>query len=317
MIIFLYGADTYRLHAQLHKMQDKFIQDRDPSGMNVVTLDLSQSDAQNKELLLAAPFLAQKRMVIVPRLFEQASKILFEWFEQQHTMLALREDTVFVLWTELEKVKKAQSALFDVLRTQKFAQQFELPSGAQLKTWIKKLVGEYGGTIEPGAVTRIADALADDSWKLANRLHQLVMYCADRAITIKDVDIFVEAKTEDAIFALMDAITQKDRSRALQLLESQWRYGAEPMQVFGMLVRQYRILLDLHSAQQEHPNENPADLAKKLGLHPFVVKKTLPLLGRYRKVELINGERILLVMDRKIKTGAASMRELLHWVVVV
>jgi DNA polymerase-3 subunit delta len=47
-------------------------------------------------------------------------------------------------------------------------------------------------------------------------------------------------------------------------------------------------------------------LAKKLGLHPFVVKKSLPFIKRYTLTELKNIYQQLLEIDTKTKTGLGS-----------
>ena len=52
-------------------------------------------------------------------------------------------------------------------------------------------------------------------------------------------------------------------------------------------------------------------LAQKLGLHPFVVKKSLPLIKRYtlKELELIYNQ--LLNLDIKTKTGQGDQRMLI------
>jgi DNA polymerase III delta subunit len=52
-------------------------------------------------------------------------------------------------------------------------------------------------------------------------------------------------------------------------------------------------------------------LAKTLGLHPFVVKKTLPLVRRYPLEKLKDIYEQLLQIDIKTKTGQGSQSELL------
>ncbi len=314
MIIFLYGSDTYRSQIQLQKMKDKFSSERDPAGMNVVVADCSDgAEASTRELMLTSPFLAEKRMVIIRNVFD-CSKEMTKWFEQQYEGMSLREDTVYVFYTDKDVVKK--STLFKRLVEEKFAQQFAAPKGKDLENWIVRLVQNLGGSIDQQSVSLLVSSCEGDVWKCANRVHQLVMYVGDRMITVADTQLFVETKVEDAIFPLMDAITRQDAGQALSLLQQQWSYGSEPMQVFGMVVRQYRIMGDILSVQSANPNADQRSIADTLGIHPFVVKKTLPMLRNYSLSDIARGQSTLLAMDRKIKTGAAQMNELLDWLVV-
>lgn len=313
MIIFLHGQNTYKAGMQLQKMQEKFVQDRDPSGMNVVRVTPDMDDALVKEQILAAPFLAEKRMVVMPKLFGFKDGVL-SWFEQEYDRLSQRDDVVLVVTAEIKKPKKAQKPLYEKLSAEKFAQQFDIPEGRAMQSWVAALAKEFGGQIDTQAATYLAQHSSDDMWRLASRVHQLVMYVDGGVVSKKDVEVFVDAKVEDAVFALMDAMTTGNTRRALQLLQAQLKFGSDSHQLFGMVIRQYRILTDLYSAQQDGLSESA--MAKALKLHPFVVKKTLPLLKKYSYEQLQSAQARLLETDRKMKTGAATMDELLPQLVV-
>ena len=45
MIIYIYGADTFRSRQYLKEQVDKFKTTRDPQGYNVVFLDATKTDA--------------------------------------------------------------------------------------------------------------------------------------------------------------------------------------------------------------------------------------------------------------------------------
>ncbi len=314
MFIFLYGKDSYRSRLHLEKIKNKFSQERDPHGMNVVVVNaFEENSVFIKEQVLASPFLAEKRMVVLRKIFE-AEKDFQNWMQEKHGDLSGRDDLICVVWSEKDSVKKSE--LFNLLSAEKFAQKFELPKGKKLENWILGLVQEFGGEINSVALAKLVNSFEDDLWQLANVIHQLVMYCDKRAITDKDVDLFVKEKVDDAIFALMDALTQKNKARALQLLHQQWNFGSEPGQVFGMIVRQFKILTDLYSYRLANPNSTEKQIANSIGLHPFVVKKTLPMLRSYNLKNIAQIQHILLEIDRKIKTGAGQMTELLDWLVV-
>lgn len=309
MIIFLYGADTPRLRAHAAKIQERFQSERDPSGMNVVVVDAATEEVPAiKEQLLAMPFLAQKRMVVLQNLFEADDEVL-TWFESRYDDFATCEDGVFVLMTNEDAVKK--SAFFKKLSAEKFAVAFPIPEGAKLGGWIGKQVTQMGGSIDQRAAAYLMAAIPQDTAALSLRLHQLVAYAGDAMITEEMARAFVGAKGEDVMFALMDAVTKRDRATALRLLEAQREYGSDEQQLFGMLVRQYRILADLISYREANPRSSEKEMAEALGLHPFVVKKTLPMLRSYTVGDVARAVEQLLRIDQNVKRGAADFRELL------
>lgn len=309
MIIFVYGTDTVRAAAHVQKLQDRFRIERDPDGFNTLVFDAKEHDvAALKEQLLAVPFLAEKRMVVVKNFFE-ADEALHTWILGRYDDLAGRQDGVFVFVTEQDAIKKSE--LFKKLCEEKFATAFPIPAGDKLEQWIARNVQEGGGTIERAAATALAQAISDDMVALSSRIHQLIAYAGGEMITLPMVHVFVPQKNEDVMFVLMDAITRKDTGRALGLLEEQASYGSEAQQIFGMLIRQYRILMDLHSYIHANPSAREQEVAQAVSLHPFVVKKTLPMVKQYTFSQLARGAAQLLAIDQKIKRGAADMSELL------
>ena len=77
MIIYIYGEDTFRAHEYLKDQVAKFKAARDPQGYNVVFLDCAKAEP-GKVLseLMATPFLAEKRMVVLENILTNNNKDL-------------------------------------------------------------------------------------------------------------------------------------------------------------------------------------------------------------------------------------------------
>jgi DNA polymerase-3 subunit delta len=78
-----------------------------------------------------------------------------------------------------------------------------------------------------------------------------------------------------------------------------------------MILRQFRILLELRDLFERDDAMRSDDLAKRLGLHPFVVKKTLPFIKRFTLTQLKTAYEQLLDFDIKTKTGQGDQSVLL------
>jgi DNA polymerase-3 subunit delta len=143
-----------------------------------------------------------------------------------------------------------------------------------------------------------------DLWLVHNVIEQVCAYVSKREISRQDVALFLDPIASDDIFAVVDAVVSGQTARAQKLITDQYLVGKEPQYILAMLIRQYRILIQLADLFA-HEDSVPSDVAaKKLGLHPFVVKKTLPLIKRTTLAELKEIHTRLFEIDKKTKYGA-------------
>jgi len=304
MVIYLAGSDTVRSTQILSEMKEKFITDRDPQQLNVVEYSVTaDSGSELIHELHVSPFLAEKRMVILKRLCSLGSKEL-----HASLLLYIEEgkipgDTIVIVWDEDPKPKaKDSKRLVELLTSQPYSKHFDVPTGKALDTWISARVQMVGGTIETAAVHGITQCTTDIRL-ISHMVDQLVAYAAGRQITATDVALFAPLRIEDNIFELVDSAIAGNAHRAFTLLREQYRAGKDAHYVFAMLLRQYRIMLDV--ADVYHRGRTPD--AKDMGLHPFVLKKTLSAVTQVSYASICKQYQSLLNIDTKIKTGAGDM----------
>lgn len=307
MIIFLYGQDTYRSRQHLKKLMERFQVERDPQGCNVEIIDtraLPLSEMMPR--ILTAPFLAEKRMVVLERLLEKGEEAVQEEIIDRVQAGTLPEETVLVVWEAEGEFKK--NKLFDILKKEKYAQEFALLKGARFAVWICEEFKALGAELEPGVAEKIAEH-ASDSWEAHHLIHQLISLVGNekRLVSLNDVAAFTGEKYDENVFALVDAIGSRNKKRALSLLENQWQQGVSDQYLFSMLVRQFRLVASVAAAKADLERAGSSEIAQALGLHPFVVKKTLALLSRYTSAELTRVYDELVEMDYAVKTGRADM----------
>jgi len=312
MIIFIYGKDTYRSKQYLHKMMEKFRVERDPQGMNIVRVDCETTKENIMQQVLIGPFLAEKRMVVLEGLLSTKLAVVQEALLSRIEEKTIPQDIILIFSESIDKPKtKVAKALFDRLTKEQFVQHFEELSGSQLTGWILAEVKDRDGEIERDAAHILAYTIGNDMWKLSGILDQLVSYSVERNITSTDVSFFVEEKIDDNIFTLVDAIVQKQTARVFKRIQDQYRAGNDAGYIFAMIVRQYRILLELRDVYDRGEDIQSTQMAKALGLHPFVVKKSIPMVKRYSMNELEKIHTALLDLDKHTKTGKGSQAYLL------
>ncbi|MDP1709682.1 MAG: DNA polymerase III subunit delta, partial [Candidatus Komeilibacteria bacterium] len=190
-----------------------------------------------------------------------------------------------------------------LLAKEKYATGFDLLTGAELSKWITQEVNERDGKISNLAAQFLAQNVGADVWHLNSLLDQLVAYKKDREIELADAQLFLEEKVDDNIFNMAEAVARGDRKLAFKLIGAQRRAGEDEGYVFSMILRQFRILVELRDLFEREDNATSEELAQKVGLHPFVVKKSLPMVKKYNLEKLKELYSRLLQIDIKTKTG--------------
>lgn len=312
MIIFLSGTDTWRSRDQLHKMIAKFKTDRDPQGLNVVRLDAAKQAQEVMGQVLSVPFLAERRMVVIENLLVSKEADLQAELLRRIEEQSLPESSIVVFWEGVDTVKtKAAKALWERLTQEKYAQQFDELKGVKLGGWIEAEVKVRGGVIHGQAVQYLIAQLDSDMWRLSSLLDQLIAYKNGTEIQTADIALFLNEKVDDNIFNLVDAIVGKQPKQVYEMITAQYRTGQDVQYVFAMILRQFRILLEMRDLFEREDTMSSQVMASQLGVHPFVVKKSLPLIRRYTMEQLREVYARLLELDRQIKTGYADPKVLM------
>jgi len=329
MIILLNGEDTFRSRMYLKKMIAKFKQDRDPQGLNVSVLDCTKEEpGVIIENILAMPFLAEKKMIVLENLISATKKQ-----ELQENILnkvkdnKIPETNIIIFWEDTGKPKtNVSKELLEILNKEKFSQTFDLLTGTKLSTWIAQEITERGGKIEKRALNFICENIGTDVWTLNSLIDQLVAYkgslpCQGEGqegvsqITLPDVELFLENKIDDNIFNLVDCIVNGQTKKAFEMIRAQYQKGEDSHYILAMILRQFRILLELRDLYEKEDKLTSDQIAKKLTLHPFVVKKSLPMIKRFTLAQLKKIYNQLLEIDVKTKTGHGDQSLMLDFFV--
>ncbi len=312
MILYLHGADTYRLHQRLHYYREGFKKKYDPQGYNVTTLDgVTMTLEELRRAVGQAGFLASKRLVIVENVFSSKKKKLPE--EIARYLSDEWSDDNVLIFTEEEATaargkKKAGSKnpLRALLSERAQDESFEPLTGAALVKWIQQTVRARGGSIAGAAAGELAAAVGSDLWQMASEIEKLVNLKDGKPITVSDVQEQVHAQFDENIFHLTDALAARDGTLAMKLLNGQLAAGSPALYILTMLIRQFRILLQVQAIAIDEPH--PQTIATRLKLHPFVVQKAVRDVRRFSPAELTDIYRGLVEADIALKTTQQDPR---------
>lgn len=176
-----------------------------------------------------------------------------------------------------------------------------------LADWIEQRVKGKGARIDGAAATALAVAVGHDTRLLDSELDKLITYVDGEqpTITTEHIALLVPYLGEANIWKMVDAIGQRNARQALQhlhlLLEEDPRDKERWLQLMGMIIRQFRILIQVKE-MVEH-GHSTAVIAKQVGLKDWVADKARRQAMNFSlaQIEAIYGR--LLATDLAIKTG--------------
>ena len=308
MIIYIYGEDTFRSRNYLKQQVERFKKERDPQGMNVVFLDGQKVESSRLwNEITAMAFLAEKKMIVIHNILSTKDVDLLESLIEGIKDKKIPEKNIVVFY-QSETIGKTNLAkdLQKILAKEQWAKEFGNLSGFELNSWIKTEVAQRGGTINQSAIAYLSQNAGKDTWYADSLMDQLVAYANGREISLADAQLFLEEKVDDNVFNMVDAIVIGNRKLAFKMIEEQRRLGEEDGMIFGMVLRQFRILISMRDLFNRQENITSDTMAKMLDLHPFVAKKSLPFIKKYSLDKLKDIYNQLLEIDIKTKTGLAD-----------
>jgi DNA polymerase-3 subunit delta len=115
------------------------------------------------------------------------------------------------------------------------------------------------------------------------------------------VDEVVPYAQAAVVFDLVDALGRRDGRTAAQTLHRLLDAGEHPLGLLAMIVRQFRLLIQVKELKTE--GANPQTIAKELGIHPFPARKLHNQAAYFTAAQLEAVYRHLLETDVGIKSG--------------
>ena len=150
---------------------------------------------------------------------------------------------------------------------------------------------------------------------LANEIDKLATYVGDRAsIEIEDVRLLSASAQEARIFDLTDALAQRNRKQALNLLHDLLADGEPPLKLISTITSQVRSLLLVKELAND--GLRIQQIVTATGMAPFVAEKALRQVGKFQTAQLEGAYRQLLATDAALKRSRMTPEMALDLLVV-
>ncbi|MBT4516317.1 MAG: DNA polymerase III subunit delta [Candidatus Komeilibacteria bacterium] len=304
MLFFYYGQDSFRANQKVRAIKNKFKEKVDPSGHNVQHLDgelISPDDFFQAVSVMG--FLADKKLIIIKNIFD--NKKLKDWQDQLIKFLdgqADSPDENYIIFLQTSK-PDSRLKLYKKLSKLKFSEEFEILKPVQLKTWVQKQFSKHSKTINLPALELLITYVGNNLWQINNEINKLVSFTKND-VSEEDIRALVQAKVDENIFNLIDAIGNKNKALALQLIEEKLDSGVNHQYILTMIIRQYRLLIKAKSLGSKA--KNYFALMQVLKVPKFIAQKTYQQSALYKLDQLKKIYKYLLYLDEKFKSSSGQ-----------
>jgi DNA polymerase-3 subunit delta len=184
--------------------------------------------------------------------------------------------------------------------------------------WIASTATEAGARMEPDAARELADALGADMMLIASELEKLLLYTLGRGrITLGDVETMVLGAKQRSLYELTDAISARDRARALALLHGLLNSSdAGEDAAIGhlyMLARTFRQMLVILEKNVRDSRAIWQALWQGFRMPPFAADDLIKQARRYKsRRELTRALRLVARADLELRSSPPDKRLVLE-----
>ena len=184
--------------------------------------------------------------------------------------------------------------------------------------WATETAQQQQTRMDPDAARELVDSLGNDMMLIATELEKLLLYTSGRGrITLGDVETMVLSARQRSLYELTDAISARDRVRAIQLLHGLLNStDAGEDAAIGhlyMLARTYRQMMVILEKNVRDSRAIWQALWQGFRMPPFAADDLIRQARRFRsRRELARGLRLIAQADLELRSSPPDKRLVLE-----
>jgi DNA polymerase-3 subunit delta len=183
--------------------------------------------------------------------------------------------------------------------------------------WVVAEAEREGVSIDQDAARELVDALGADMMLVSRELEKLVLFAGEKKrITLGDVETMVLAAKQRSLYELTDAISAKDKTRALSVLDALLSTSEGDDAAIGhlyMLARTFRQMLVILEKNVRDARAIWQALWQGFRLPPFAAEDVIRQARRYKsRRELTRALRLIARADFALRANPPSKRLVLE-----
>ncbi len=187
--------------------------------------------------------------------------------------------------------------------------------------WVSETAGARGVKVDADAARELVDALGGDMMMIAGELEKLILYVGEKKqVTLGDVETMVLAAKQRTMYELTDAISAKNRARALEILHAILSTGDGEDAAIGhlyMLAKTFRQMLVILERNVRDSRAIWQALWQGFRVPPFAADDLIRQARRYKsRRELTRALRLVARADLELRSNPPSKRLVLERLVL-
>ncbi len=215
--------------------------------------------------------------------------------------------------TDKDRYERIRETLGEYCNVLEFARVDE---GDAVK-WAMETASAEDVKLDSDAARELVDSLGGDMMMVANELEKLVLFVGDKKrITLGDVETLVLAAKQRSFYELTDAISARDRARALGVLDAILSTGDGDEAAIGhlyMLARTFRQMLVILERNVRDSRALWQVLWQGFRIPPFAAEDIIRQARRYKsRRELTSAIRRVARADLALRSNPPSKRLVLE-----
>ncbi len=290
----VYGEEAY-LRLQ---NRDKLVKAMggDASSMNFTRYEGDACDpAAIIDMAETMPFLSDKRVILVENsgFFKNGCPELADY---------LKEPAEAAYFIFVEKEVDRRKDIYKAAAKLGLDINCDEQDEDTLKWWIESKFRYEGKNISAGEVAFLIDRVGTDMSNISTEIEKLVCYCIDRdEVTNADIEAVCANWITSRIFAMTDAIVEKNRKKAIDLYYDLLALKEPPAKILALITRQFNLMLQIK--EMDENRKDKGTIASAVGLMPFLVGKYVAWAKNYSYKELRDALELCASNDEAVKTG--------------
>lgn len=182
----------------------------------------------------------------------------------------------------------------------KFAKVAEVHKADPLKdnerrSWLMEEFRSHGVRPTPDVAAAVLESVGSDLRELASAVSQLVSD-TEGELTVEAVRAYYVGVAEVAGFDIADQAVEGRADRALASTRRALQLGTSPVSIAAALARKVGDIAKLHGVRG-----NPDQLARTVGMHPYVAKKTMQVARQWSGDAVSHAVIIVSDLDAEVK----------------
>lgn len=293
-VYLLFGEEIYLKNQFREKLDNALSSEGDTMNRAVYDGD-KISVGEVIDLAETMPFLAEYRLILI-----NDSGLFKEGGEEMASYIPNIPESTVIVFTESSVDKR--SRLYKAVKDKGRAVEFTPLGESDLKKWILGKIGREKLQIRDDALTHLLEVTGTDMSTIETELEKLICYVLGNGeIRRADIDNICSVHIQDRIFDMIDAISKGNQKTALSLYGDLLSLKVSPMKILSLIARQFNILLQIKELGKNGFSQG--EMASKIGLPPFVVRKNMPQADRFSKEQIEGALNDCVSYEEAFKTG--------------